>query len=63
MASAERHPRWRYWLMDEREAVNARRMDEKLRLREEALAPKARQREEKARRSRNSDALKLPPPH
>lgn len=48
---AERHPRWKYWLMDEREAVNSRRMDDKLRLREEALARKARQRKEKARRA------------
>jgi hypothetical protein len=48
---AERHPRWRYWLMDRREAANAARMDEKLRLRDEALARNAKQREEKARRA------------
>ena len=49
----ERHPRLRYWLMDEREAAAAMRMDDKLRRRDEALARKARQREEKARRAAN----------
>jgi len=53
LTSAERHPQRKYWLMDEREAVGARRMDEKLRLRDEALARKARQRAEKARRVRS----------
>ena len=47
----EQHPRWRYWLMDERETATAARIDEKLRLREEALARKQKQREEKARRA------------
>jgi len=51
LTKVERHPRWRYWLMDEREAVTAARLEEKLRLREEALARKQKQREEKARRA------------
>ena len=51
LAKLEHHPRWRYWLMDEREAATAARVDEKLRLRDEALARKAKQREEKARRA------------
>jgi len=51
LAKLEHHPRWRYWLMDEREAATAARMDEKLRLRDEALARKAKQREQKARRA------------
>jgi hypothetical protein len=51
LAKVERHPRWRYWLMDEREAANAARLEEKLRLRDEALARKQKQREEKARRA------------
>jgi hypothetical protein len=53
---AERHPRWKYWLLGEREAVGERRMDEKLRLRQEALARKARQRAEKARRAASRSA-------
>ena len=48
--AVERHPRWRYWLLDEREAAGAARLDEKARAREDALARKQRQREEKARR-------------
>ena len=53
LTAAERHPQRKYWLMGEREAVGARRMDEKLRLRDEALARKAKQRAEKARRVRS----------
>jgi len=45
------HPRWRYWLLTEREAVVARRLDQKLARREQALADKARQRSEKAKRA------------
>jgi hypothetical protein len=51
IARIEHHPRRRYWLLTEREAVVARRMDEKLARREEALAEKARQRAEKAKRA------------
>ena len=50
LARVEKHPRWKYWLLTEREAVVARRMDDKLERREEALARKAKQRAEKARR-------------
>jgi hypothetical protein len=53
LAAAEHHPQRKYWLLGEREAVGARRMDEKLRLRDEALARKAKQRAEKARRVRS----------
>jgi hypothetical protein len=47
----ERHPRWRYLVLDEREAEYAARESEKDRLRQEALARKALQRAEKARRA------------
>ena len=45
-----RHPRGRLWLLDSREAVTAGRIQEKLRIREDALARKQKQRDEKARR-------------
>ena len=51
LARVEQHPRWKYWLLTEREAVVARRMDDKLERREEALARKAKQRAEKAKRA------------
>ena len=51
LARIEKHPRWRYWLLTEREAMVARRMDDKLERRERALAEKARQRAEKAKRA------------
>jgi hypothetical protein len=46
-----RHPRWRPLILDEREAATEARQHEKARLREEALARKARQRAEKAKRA------------
>ena len=51
LQAVERHPRWRYLLLDEREGQSAARQDDKRRLREEALARKQQQRAEKARRS------------
>jgi hypothetical protein len=51
LRALEHHPRWRYLFLDEREAATAARFEEKLRLREEALARKQRQRAEKAERA------------
>ena len=51
LAAVERHPRWRYMLLSEREGPSAARFDEKRRLRDEALERKRQQREEKARRA------------
>jgi hypothetical protein len=50
LAAAEKHPRWRTLVLDEREVEIAARQDEKARRRAEALARKAAQRTEKARR-------------
>ena len=51
VSALARHPRWRPLILDEREVATEARRHEKARLREEALARKARQRAEKARRA------------
>jgi hypothetical protein len=56
----ERHPRWRYLLLDEREAATAARVEGKLRIREESLARKQRQREEKAQRAAERRTVSRP---
>ncbi len=50
VVALSRHPRRRLWLLDAREAEAAGRIQEKLRAREDALARKKQQRDEKARR-------------
>lgn len=51
LKAVERHPKWRYMLLAEREWESAARQGQKARMREEALERKRRQREEKARRA------------
>lgn len=51
LAAGERDPRWRHWFLDEREAANEARYDEKLNLRNEILARTQKERDEKARRA------------